>query len=208
MKSRFSVILILLPLSIVAMAQPRLSEPKYQFGVVGGVEASMTQFKPSVKQTATSPQLGGTAGFIFRYLGHKYCALQLELEWMRRGWHEDTGYIRQFDYLNLPFMAHIYFGDRFRGYINLGPEIGYCLNSTAKSQPSDYGPQYADIDNRFYWGVCGGLGMYGRTVAGCWQLEARFGYGLGTYFSNRATAYFSNSNPMTLSLNVAWLWEK
>ncbi|MBQ8100689.1 MAG: PorT family protein [Paludibacteraceae bacterium] len=208
MNRKIAAIVALLCMLAPAIAQPRLDSPEYQLGVQGGVTASMMHFSPRITQSALNPHLGATAGLVFRYNGHKYCGLQVELNWMERGWHEtETGYTRDLHYIETPFLAHIYFGKRFRGYINIGPEIGALVYSAEHNRPEEDARQYAHADNRFYWGAAGGAGMYGRSVAGCWQLEARFAYGLGTLFNNAKADVFDNSNTMTLSLKLAWLWE-
>ena len=68
--------------------------------------------------------------------------------------------------------------------------------------------QYAALDNKFDWGVAGGLGAYCRTKnAGLYQLEVRLNYSFGTLFASKSSDYFSQSNPMCLSINFAWMWE-
>ena len=74
---------------------------------------------------------------------------------------------------------------------------------------SDYKTQYASpIDQRFDWGLAGGLGFYFRSRnAGLYQLEARFSYSFGGVFGTSLTDYFDMASPMDLSINLAWLWE-
>lgn len=201
-------ILVLFSLCMGAMAQPRLQTDEMYVGVHAGVLASMVNFTPDVAQSALQPFLGPNAGFVFRYSGHKCCGLQVELNYMQRGWHETkTGYRRSIDYIELPFLAHIYFGKKFRGFLNLGPQIGYALHEQHTHLPDTSAPQYLSLDSRFDWGVAGGLGMLYRSKAGVWQLEARFNYSFGDLFANHKADYFGNSNPMCLSLNLAWLWQ-
>lgn len=189
-------------------AQPRLDKPEYYLGVQGGAMASLVQFTPTVEQDALSPHLGGNAGLVFRYAGHKYCGLQVELNWMERGWREtQTGYNRSQHYIELPFLFHLYFGKRVRGFFNLGPQIGYCIADTHTGEAANGLHQYLPIDMPFDWGLAGGLGMYGRSKAGTWQIEARFNYSLGDMYNNSKADWFSRSAPMNLSLNLAWLWE-
>ncbi len=208
MRRTLFVILIVLCTYTVAWAQPRLQQPEIYVGAQGGVLASMMQFSPKVAQSALHPYLGTNAGLVFRYAGHKYCALQLELNYMQRGWYEtDTDYSRRLDYLELPFLTHIYFGKRYRGFINLGPQIGVMVHEEGKNEPAESKPQYLAVDRRFDWGIAAGIGFYARTVAGTWQIEARFNYSFGTVFDNRKADYFDNSNPMNLSLNFAYLWQ-
>lgn len=208
MKLKQAVIVLFLLVAARAAAQPRYVEPEMYVGAHGGIMASMVVFKPTVTQSALRPYWGGNAGLVFRYAGHKYCGLQVELNWMQRGWHEtDTDYRRRQDYLELPFLTHIYFGKHYRGFVNLGPQIGFLIHESEINRPAEVSPQHLPADNKFDWGVAGGLGFYARTVAGVWQIEARFNYSFGSVFANRKTNYFDYSNPMNLSLNLAYMWQ-
>ncbi len=198
----------------MVMAQPRLLEEEMYVGVHGGVIASMVSFTPTIEQSALNPQLGGNGGLIFRYAGHKVCGLQVELNYMRRGWHEvETNYTRNIDYIEVPFLMHLSVGKKFRGFLNLGPQIGYAIHESEANRPvkfvtGQHIAQYNPIDTPFDWGLAGGLGMLYRTKnAGVYQLEARFNFNFGDIFSNHKADYFSKSSIMSLSLNLAWLWQ-
>lgn len=209
MRSKIYITVMMLGMAVAVAAQPRLSKPEYYLGVQGGVLASMVQFTPTVTQSALNPHWGGNAGIVFRYAGHKYCGLQVELNWMQRGWNQtdSTAYGRTQHYIELPLLFHLYFGKKFRGYLNLGPQIGYCVAEVEHGNAPTKTNQYLPIEKPFDWGVAGGLGMYGRSIAGTWQLEARFNYSLGDMYKNSKADWFSRSAPMNLSLNFAWLWE-
>lgn len=208
----FTALLILA--SITATAQPRLRTPEIYLGGHAGVMASSMIFKPSVKEVRLiqSP-LSTNGGLIFRYAGHKVCAVQVELNYMQRGWLEKSeqgDYRRQLEYIEMPFLMHLYFGGQhFRGFLNLGPQIGYCFRDTEYGTKNpNYSHQYVPIQHPFDWGVAGGLGMYYRTnKIGLFQLEARFNYSFGSVFNNRTTDHFSFANPIGLSLNLAYLWQ-
>lgn len=218
---RLLLLAILLPLFVHTWAQPRLREPEMYVGLHGGAIASMGMFTPQVAGTKAlmgTVLLSGEGGFVFRYAGHKCCGFQLELNYMQRGWRENTDenaeevahYTRRLDYIEMPFLAHIFFGKKMcRGFFNLGPQIGYCVHeSESGTKHPTQQAQYEELENKFDWGLAAGLGLLVRTPkAGVFQLEARFSYSLGDYFSNRKTDYFSRSNPITLSLNVGYLWE-
>ena len=198
------LLMLLSPVS----AQPRLQEPEMYVGAQAGVMASMVHFYPRLTQSPLNPFLGANAGFVFRYNGHKYCGLQVELNYMQRGWKESSnGTVRSrgADFLEIPFMTHIYFGNKYRGYINIGPQIGFLVRDNKITDSSDY--QYTEPVKLFDYGVTGGLGFYARTLAGVWQLETRFNYSLATLFPTSAGATFANSNSMNLSLNLAYLWQ-
>lgn len=222
--SRFILLCAFILTVISSVAQPRLPRPEMYIGVHGGVLASSMIFDPSVKglDIKQSP-LTPNGGLVFRYAGHKVCGLQVELNYMQRGWREllqaEDGttvvdYRRMLDYIELPLLMHIYLGrEHFRGFINLGPQIGYCFRDIA-IYPSQYemvissAPHHQPIDKPFDWGLAGGLGCYYRTKKiGLFQLEARFNYSMGTIYNNRKVDYFSQSNAMNLSINFAYMWE-
>lgn len=220
MKStRYILFLFLLAISSTLVAQPRLRHPELYIGAHAGVMASSITFKPTVKgiDLLQSP-LSINGGLVVRYAAHKVCALQLELNYMQRGWREmlpatatspAVDYRRQLDYIQLPLLMHLAFGNKFRGFLNLGPQIGYCFRDTEYGTKNPlYTHHYLPIQQPFDWGLAGGLGMYYRSnKIGTFQLEARFNYSLGSVFNNRITDYFTSANPMNLSVNFAYLWE-
>ena len=125
------MVLTALCLPFSAFAQPRLRVPEFYFGFHAGVSASSVIFQPTVANMTPITKasvLGGNGGLVFRYAGHKYCAVQVELNYMHRGWAEtgDAGrYSRELHYLELPLLMNINFGsERWRGFFNLGPQIG------------------------------------------------------------------------------------
>lgn len=212
------ITILLLILSIAVSAQPRLRTPEMYVGAHAGAMASTMLFKPNIANIdiMQSP-LTINGGLVFRYAGHKVCAIQTELNYMQRGWRETItlgqttmDYTRQLDYIEIPLLMHLYFGkERFRGFFNLGPQIGYCIRDVATSLPEGVtAPHYQPIEQAFDWGLAGGLGCYLRTrKIGLFQLEARFNFSMGTTYNNRKVDYFSQSNAMNLSLNFAYLWE-
>ncbi len=215
---RHTLVIFILCWAACAAAQPRLSKAEMYVGLQGGVIASMMRFSPVVQGTNNvigTAVLGGNGGFVFRYNGHKYCGLQVELNYMQRGWRETVDtinirYSRRLHYIELPFLFHLYFGSaRHRAFLNIGPQIGYCLASQASGtgHPT-YTEQYKPVAMPFEYGLAAGLGYVARTQsAGCFQLEARFNYSFSDLFPNHKSDYFAQSSPMALSLNLAYLWE-
>ena len=218
-RSRNIVLIGMLMVGITCMAQPRLRRPEIYLGAHAGVMASTMLFKPNVADiNVLQSPLTINGGLVFRYAGHKVCAIQTEINYMSRGWHEvvalnegqQMDYNRRLDYIEIPLLMHLYFGkQRFRGFFNLGPQIGYCFRDVATELPDGItSPQYQPIEKPFDWGLAGGLGCYYRTKKiGLFQLEARFNFSLGTTYNNRKVDYFSQSNAMNLSLNLAYMWE-
>ena len=211
---RYIFIVIALMISCVMLAQPRLRRPEIYIGGHAGVMASSMLFNPSVTgiDIIQSP-LSVNGGLVFRYAGHKVCAIQVEANYMQRGWREKGDgfdYRRQLEYIEVPLLMHLYLGGQhFRGFLNLGPQIGYCFSDTEYGTKNpNQTHQYIPIQNPFDWGLAAGLGCYIHTKkAGIYQLEARFNYSLSDTFSNSKMAYFSSSHAMVASVNLAYLFE-
>lgn len=213
-RSRYILLVVVCMACAMASAQQRLRRPEMYVGVHGGVMASTVYFNPSVSNMdmLQSP-LSANGGLVFRYAGHKVCAIQLEANYMQRGWREVGGgvdYRRQLDYIEVPMLMHLYFGGKhFRAFFNLGPQLGYCIRDVqyGNSNPN-HKHQYAKIDNAFDWGAAAGLGVLYRTnKIGVFQLEARFNYSLGGVFNASKMDHFQAANHMNLSVNVGYLWE-
>ena len=218
---RLSIIGLVVMWAGILSAQPRLKQAEISLGVHAGVMASTIDFYPKMPYMTPLTKaclLVPNGGIVFRYSKHKYCGFQVELNYMQRGWAENgsdstanISYRRRLHYLELPFLMHVYVGRKtVRGFIVLGPQIGYCIKDEGGSGEKQTGEvhQYEPITHPFDWGVAGGLGMMIYTKnAGIYQLEARFNYSLGTIFASTATDYFKKSHPMNLSINIGWLWE-
>ena len=181
-----------------AEAQPRLHTPEYWLGVHGGVSASTVLFNPAVSGMSPITKacvLGGNGGLVFRYAGHKFCAFQMELDYLHRGWTEN-GEAHSLHYVELPILMHLNFGsDVCRWIFNLGPQIGYCVKDESTT-----------IDHPFEWGMAAGTGFNVRTKkAGVFELEVRFDFSFGGVFGTSITDRFNMASPMDLSVNLGWM---
>ena len=201
-------------------AQPRLGAPEFAIGVHGGVSASSILFRPAVDNMTPITNacvLGGYGGLVFRYAEHKYCGLQVELNYLHRGWAEkntSTGesYARNLHYVELPMMMHLNFGsEQWRWFFNLGPQIGYCFKDEGNKGTLVNGDGQIEyttpIDHPFDWGLVAGTGVYCRTrKAGTYQLEVRFDYSFGGIYGTGLIDHFNMASPMDLSIHFAYLW--
>lgn len=166
-------------------------------GVKGGVDLSNVQFTPSVKQSFI---LGGNAGVTFRYIEENHFGLIAELNFEQRGWKENFEdypfeYSRTLNYIQIPFLAHIYFGRRGRFFFNAGPEIGFLIGESTKANfdylnvksvsgfPVDLRTmaQYElSASGKVDYGISAGLGgEFNVNKRNSIYLEGRFYYGLG-----------------------------
>ena len=188
---------------IAAWAQPRLKRPEFYLGVHGGVSAGTVFFKPSVEgmtPITNAAVLGGNGGLVFRYAGHKYCHFQAELNYLHRGWAtytETAGHnYNNLHYVEIPILMHLNFGsEACKWFLNLGPQIGYCVKDETKT-----------IDHRFDWGLAGGTGFYIHTKkAGLYQLEIRADFAFGGIYGTTVIDKYSLASPFDLSVNLGWM---
>lgn len=212
--NRLILLLSFLLICCASLAQPRLRFPEVYVGAHVGAMASTMIFKPTIQGVGLSNILiTPNAGLVFRYAGHKVCAVQVELNYKQRGWKEvldNVNYTRQLDYIEIPLLMHLYLGGKHvRGFLNLGPQIGYCIRDIATGNPNpQYKYQYTKIQKPFDWGLTGGLGIYYRhEKVGLFQIEARGNYSFGSIFNNRKTDYFQFANAVNISVNFAYMWQ-
>lgn len=202
-----------------AKAQFQTLKPEYHWGVSAGTTFTTVGFTPKVNQ---STLMGYTGGVAFRYIAERYAALLIELNYAQCGWKEDFGenpynYQRVLTYIELPAMAHIYFGKKSsRFFINAGPKIGFFLgeketkNFTVEDQVSNPSGQKAQYDllvkNKFDYGICGGLGYEFRSKAGSFMLEGRYCFGLGDIFGNGLKDNFGASSNQQISAVLKYMF--
>lgn len=187
------VSIISIIICISTNAQKNDFENQLFVGINGGALISSIDFVPNVFQEFN---LGMTAGVSAKYISQKHLGMILELNLAQRGWKEDftTGstlaYTRKLNYLEIPIMTHIYFGEKARFIINLGPQISFLLGDKVKANTyfinlNPQGTQYKKIEHRFDYGLIGGLGMELNTPIGSFDLEGRYYFGLGDIFDNK-----------------------
>lgn len=212
----FILALIISFISITSLySQKKVFDNELYIGVGGGAYASSVDFVPSIPQNQKIDFFGGVSA---KYITQNHLGLIIEANYSRRGWEEeydsesDFSYSRTLNYLEVPFMTHIYFGDKARFIINVGPQISFLLNdkqSVSSALASDVearqaidpdapiGVQYSPFSelNRFDYGIVGGVGMTLQTGIGNFDLEGRYYFGLGDVFESRRSknAYFGRS---------------
>ena len=184
---------------LAAEAQPRMKVPEYWVGAHGGVSAGSVIFRPAAEGMSPITNacvLGGNAGVVFRFAGHKYCHFQMERNYMHRGW-KQSGTPHNLHYIELPILMHLNFGSEVcRWIFNLGPQIGYCVWDESNA-----------ITHPFDWGLAAGTGFYVRTKnAGAYELEVRFDYSFGGIVGTNVTDKYNMASPMDLSINLGWYW--
>ena len=222
---KFKIQLILLLISLFAC--PSLfSQTHYQanvaIGVKGGMDFSEVFFNPHVKQTF---QPGVTAGVMVRYIEENHFGLIGELNFAQRGWKENFedapfNYSKDLDFIDLCFLAHVFFGRRGRFFFNAGPQVGYYLGEHMKANFDPYeiskipgfpvvnriNQQMTEpINIKIDYGISAGLGgEFNINKKNSICVECRFYFGLANIFSTKRADYFNASNQMSLSATIGY----
>ncbi len=220
--------LIILSLCCVLPADAQRKNNKYRslsVGVRGGVTMSKVTFRPSVREKY---QIGMNVGASIRYIEEKYFGIIGEVNFAQFGWKEDfskqpnpdCAYSRTMNYITVPFLSHIFFGNEpIRGFLNLGPQIGFCLSTSDKSNFDIYDlpyltqswetqQYYEPLNSRFDYGITGGLGFELKLKKHSFIVEARYYFGLNDFFENSKgnAAYFSASAHQQISAGISYLF--
>ncbi len=205
MRKLLITLILLLAFTKISAQTFLLDTPQIYIGTTQGATASMLYFSPNVKQDIL---FGYNGGFLFRYVTEKGRSLQVELNYSQRGWSEKDGiYARRLHYLELPFLMHMYWGNKTRFFVNLGPKASYLLGETVlhDKTESDKEQYTHKIHNAFDYGVTAGLGLEFAVKEQLFQFETRAHFSLNTTFSNNKKNTYNYSNNMNLSVNLAWL---
>ncbi len=226
MKSPLIVLLLLTCTTVHAQVGEYRSD--LAVGVSGGMTINKISFNPTIKQKWKQ---GTTFGVTLRYTCEKYygmlCAVQAEVNYTQLGWKEnietstDT-YERTVNYVTIPLLAHLAMGKEqhgVMGYLVLGPQLGFYLNDKDKrggewsdetlgSRPNGVTEQYSlPIQNKFEYGLTGGLGLEVNTGIGHFMVEGRYYYALSDMFNNGKGDDFSRSSNGTIIAKVSYLFD-
>ena len=191
-------------------------------GVKGGMDFSEVFFNPKVKQSFVP---GMTAGVMVRYVEENHFGLIGELNFAQRGWKENFEdypfeYSKTLDYIDLCFLAHVFFGRRGRFFFNAGPQVGYYLGEHMKANfdPFDIKnipgfPTNNRINQQMVepvaikvdYGISAGIGgEFNINKRNSICVEGRFYFGLANIFSSKRADYFNASNQMSISATVGY----
>lgn len=218
-KSMFFFAMLLMTLTVYGQAH---YSSNVAVGVKGGVDFSKVFFNPSVSQKISMGMAGGVA---VRYVEEDHFGLIAELNFVQRGWTENFeeapyNYQRTLNYIELPVLAHIYFGRRGRFFINAGPQVGLYLGDSTKSNfdPKEMatlpdfpyrnrmnGQMLMDVTQTLDYGISAGIGAeFNITKRNSIAVEARFYYGLGNIFPSKRSDTYSGSNMMSVMATLGY----
>lgn len=222
MLSNRSLIFITLLLATLGLNAQTHYSSRISVGVKGGMDFSRIFFNPTVKQ---GMKMGAVAGVAIRYVEEEHFGLIAELNFEQRGWKENFEgapyeYSRTVNYIQIPLLAHIYFGRRGRFFFNAGPEIGFMIGSSEKCNfnPADISslPDFPSnhkntdemtlpINGKIDFGISAGLGgEFFATPRHSLYIEGRFYYGLGNVLKSGRQQPFSASNSMSVMATIGY----
>lgn len=224
-------LLLLLLLTACSAARAQVGSPRADLAIGGsaGMVMNRVSFTPVIKQAwKNGPTLGMTARYTCEKYFNMLCAFQAELNYSQAGWREviDTSadtYERTVHYLQLPLLAHLGFGRErggAKGYLVLGPQLGYSVGDTQKRggewseqtlalRRNGVTQQYdLPVQQRFEYGITGGIGLDLSTRSGHhFLVEGRYFYGLSDIFSNSKKDPFGRSANGTIIAKVSYLFD-
>jgi hypothetical protein len=204
-----------------SFAQEQRFIPELSIGPFVGTTLSKVSFSPKMKE---SYRTGGIFGVKLLYVTENHLGFLLEPSYCVVGWKEnfadynlaDTGtlaYSRSIRYFEFPFMTHIYWGNKYRFFIDMGPVARFLIgdkenyNFSLDDAPGTNGAGYygVPIDKTFDYGIAGGMGVEFRTGIGSFLLESRYYYGLGDVFNNHKKDYYAKSSNQDIYITLSYL---
>lgn len=218
---RAVLFLALLLCIVTAKAQTHYSS-NVCLGVRAGIDLPRVFFSPSVSQGWA---LDPTFGIGFRYIEENHFGLIAEIDYVRRGWKENFeglpfSYQKNLDYIEIPILAHIYFGRRAKFFVNAGPEIAFKIGESVSSNFDPFAtagiPDFPNTNRRndqmtetvtqkVDYGITAGLGCeFNINPRNSINLEARYYFGLGNIFPSKRQDTFRASNSMYISITAGY----
>lgn len=217
-------------------------EQSVSFGVNGGLNFSKVSFLHNTTDRLfelgdQSFDMASRWGFTARYVHRNHFGVQLEANYAQAGWkekfHEDLGVAmvngidlqdvslgRRLDYIDVPILAHIYFGQRrLKFIVNLGPELRFLMNyhdvkwnipenDLRKEAFKLDDPRFMEDYKSMDYGLCGG-GGFDVMIGSRFHLlaEFRYSYGFGDLYNNKKSDVFQRSNNQMFGVVVTALFD-
>lgn len=212
---KFIITSVLLIISFISLySQSNDFKPLYSFGIKQGINSSSVSFSPGIDQGLT---LGYTGGLVFKYQNEKLFGLQVELNYIQKGWTENldtisNSYERRLNYIELPFITQIILGKRpnLKYYINIGTSFAYLLaeKETVEVNNELYRREYyeKEVENAFDYSVLGELGVTYNTNIGEFQVGVRYQLTFTDLFDVTEDTFFDNSQNQLFGLSLTYFF--
>ena len=202
----------------IQVKSQEIFQPELSIGPFTGVTLSQVSFNPKIKQQYL---IAYTVGCKLRLISEKHLGFLIEPNYSVYGWsenfeeYEDLAYkySRKLHYIELPFMTHMYFGNKQRIFLNAGPigrfligekeNINFSVENAPNPNSSEtYGKP---IEHKFDYGIAAGLGMELKTKKNSFLLEGRYYFGLGDIFNNHKKDFYPKSPNQNITITLTYL---
>jgi hypothetical protein len=210
---RYCLSFLILGLFLPHCAAQSDFKKEFNIGLSQGAALSRMVYDPYVSQKFFQ---GYTGGLIIRYISEPQLGIQLEANYLQRGWIEEAKtkgtYKRSQEIISFPLMTHVYFGKKtkMRFQFALGPYVAYLLKDGEKIDVADTN-EYKDyygkaLSRKVEFGYSGGISVALRTRMGIFELEGRYNHCLTNLFKPGAEEFiYLGSRPQAVGLAVHYL---
>jgi hypothetical protein len=216
------IFVLILPLFVLSVyGQKKDFVPGWNVGVGFGPTFSSVDFQPRV---STSNKMQYHGGVAVRYFSEKNLGVIAELNYSQQGWEQsfrddpEFAHSHQLNYLELPIVTHIYFGNKVRFIFNMGPKVSFLISDSEKMNQALAGylssgnisatmvthQYYRLADKKIDYGLVAGMGLEFKTGAGSFALEGRYTFGLGDIYNSKRSDVFSRAANRVISAKLTY----
>jgi hypothetical protein len=179
---------------LIFLSTPGISQ--WNVGIKAGTNIPRINYDEGYGQRIIEQdfKLGYLGGLSIQYFSQPNIGIQMDLIYIQKGLKTklDTitniQYERTIDYLSFPFLMHAYIGKKkFNISFLLGPYISYALSSEEIFTENNvsHSEKYIfdrEKDNRFEFGLQGGIGLRNTFKFGILQLEGIYTFSFTSFY--------------------------
>lgn len=187
------------------------------FSFVTATDEAVVRRRPNISLIQ-----GISYGGVLRYMTEKNFGLQIEANYVEKGWKEilrnaagerdpSLFYQVNLDYIEVPLLAYGYFGKRnVKIFLTLGMYGALLLSHDTETAPqldlNEITYEYLVADqNTFDLGIRGGGGFAVATKVGTFQLEGTYSLGLNSVMDRLRTSIPSIIQNHTITVSLGYL---
>ncbi len=198
----------------ILFAQTTESYPKQMgFGIKGGANYSTLFLGIPLQQMNAG--IDPTYGLMFSYIDKKTVGVQIELNYVSKSWEENPSgdylFTSKIDYIELPMLTTLHFGNRLKFLVNFGPYISVLLKEESShnvDQTSNYFEFYEKrAPRKGDFGMTGGAGLRLRSKVGLFQFEGRYTFSFQNLYDTKINNLdYSNMTTIGVYLSYQFLF--
>lgn len=236
---KFIVSVLLATTSFTLAAQERRNfEQEIAVGASGGVSMSQvrflhnnTSYTSKIGDQSIINQRGMTAGVNALYIAQNHFGVFLECNLTQKGWCEKfrarngqtqrlvgeeevdfngVDLNRELTYIDIPLLAHIYFGRKARAYVNFGPQFSFLIKEKDKTFVTDLQKETLTLEDprvnpdietsKYDLALCAAVGFDMHLEKFHPMLEVRWNYGVHNLYECGKLELFQRASTQNLAL--------